>query len=108
MVAQNSYKLNQKINIVGKTTDGKIVLKNAFVYMSTVGLPMDILLIELDKRNFIIDWIDFCKCALLDGWKRKTIYNKIKTGSEEAYTKEYSDELLSRINTILDLLTKGE
>lgn len=51
---KNSYKLKQKISVSGKTNDGKVVLKNSFIFMSTLGLPFDILIDELNTNGYTI------------------------------------------------------
>ena len=103
MSCQNSYKLAQKLDIAGETTDGKMVLKNSFIFMSTLGLPLNILIEELEQNGFVIDWIDFCTSALKDGWKPTTIFNKIKEGIEETYAKDYQVELLGRLKNLLHI-----
>ena len=74
---KNSYKLRQKLSIHGETEDGKAVLGNSFIFMSTLGLPFDVLIQELNKNNFTIDIEDFCKSALKEGWSKNTIFKKL-------------------------------
>lgn len=76
---KNSYKLQQKIKILGKTSDNKPVI-NAFIFLSTVGLPIDIIVDEIYNNGFVIDWFDFCISAKNDGWNKNTLINKIKSG----------------------------
>lgn len=104
MRPNNLHKLKQRLSISGETTDGKIVLSGCFIFMSTLGLPFDILLDTIDKNGIIIDWVDFCKNALNDGWKKTTLFNKINEASSDVYEKEYCESLMIRINLILEEL----
>ena len=98
---KNLYKLKQKINISAKTIDNKLVLGNSFIFMSTLGLPFDILLDEIYSKGFVIDWVEFCQKALNDGWKKKTILSKLNEAIY-VFDKEYSNELLKRVELILE------
>lgn len=98
---KNPYKLAQKIKISGITDDGKLVIQNAFIFLSTVGIPFDIVVEELYNNNFIIDWFDFCISAKNDGWNKNTLTNKIKNGID-VFDDNYKIELMERINLIVE------
>lgn len=93
-------KITKSIKIAGKTTDGKTVLKGCFVYMSTLGIPLETILLKLDSENMVIDWIDFCKDALGDGWNENTLWNKLDVALVDTYGKYKRDVILNRLKKL--------
>jgi len=64
--------------ITGKTTEGKFCYGEIFKFSDTYGLPLDMILEELEKENGVVDWEQYYKDAKKAGWRKDTIIKKIK------------------------------
>lgn len=95
-------KITKSLEIVGNTIDGKRVLKGSFVFMSTLGIPLETILFKLNSENMIIDWVDFCKDALDDGWNAETLWNKLDIALVDTYGKKIRDVILNRLKNLYD------
>lgn len=96
------FKISKNLKISGKTTDGKRVLKGAFIFMSTLGIPLETIFIKLDSDNMIIDWIDFCKSALNDGWNVNTLWNKLEIALVDTYGRDKKNIILNRLKKLYE------
>ncbi len=93
-----SNKIKKTLTVVGKTEDGKLVVSGVFEIMSsTTGLPLEIILEILNKHNMIISWIDFYNSSIKHKWKWRTTKNRIETSVNEIFGKEYTKEILKRL-----------
>jgi len=70
-------------------------MQGAFIFLSTIGLPLSDILFYTKEKGLMIDWIDFAEDALKDGWKFNTIFNKLETALVDAYGKEFKDRVLA-------------
>lgn len=70
------------------TEDGKPVV-NPFLFVSQEGLPLDIVLMVLDKNGIVVGWIDFYESCIGSGWSHKTTMNKIETSVLDVYGRKY-------------------
>jgi alanyl-tRNA synthetase len=86
-----------KLLISENTNENKRVVSGVFKLIDTNGIPLDIILQDLNKKNIIIDWIDFYLHAKKSGWKLKTIIDKIKYPLIDINGEEYSKSVLYRI-----------
>lgn len=64
--------------VTGMTPDGRSVLSGLFPLVGTHGLPLDLLVEELDEQGYVIDMPDFVSSARVDGWKDKTLLAKFR------------------------------
>ena len=85
---------------MGLTEDGKVVLSgySVFRFIDTKGMPLENILMILDKDKYVIDWIDFVKTTIKHNWKLKGTLVKIENGLTEIYGKEYSIQIIKRLN----------
>lgn len=65
---------------------------------SILGLPLEYCLEILNDHNMVVDWIDFIESSLKHGWKISTTLIRVETAVTEIYGKEYSDQVLKRLN----------
>jgi len=95
-----SKKLEIKQN--GLTEDGKIVLSgySVFKYIDTKGVPLENILMTTDRNKYVIDWLDFITTSVEHKWKLKGTLVKIENGIKEVYGKEYSLEIMKRLNFV--------
>jgi len=96
----NIKKFRKEYWINGKTTNDKKVFsgKILFHFRSTYGLPLDCLIDELWKYDYVISWFDFIDEAIISGWKDKKIIDEIEYGLRDAviYKKEEIEYLLDK------------
>lgn len=89
---------NKILNVVGKTTDGKKVVKGMFEFFDRLGFPTDSFCLECKERNMIPDWLDFYKKALSAGWSMKRIISHIEYGAS-MYGEEFAKIVIKKIKT---------
>lgn len=69
---------------------------------SILGLPLEILLYELDKHNMIVDWVEFFESSKKHGWKEKTTLQRISVGVFEVYGPKYRDIVINRLKKYIE------
>lgn len=89
-----------KVKIIGKTTDGKLVVKGIFKLFDTTGMPLFMVFESCEQNNWLPSWIDFYNEAVEAGWTHKTIVNRLSESLSDTYGKEYSDVVIDRLNKI--------
>lgn len=99
-------KAKKNITISGKTADGQLVLKGLFLFVGSLGLPLTDVLFKCKESNFVVDWIDFYEDALKDGYKSKTILNKIEEAVVDVLGKSHKDVLLKRLHYYIEKVRK--
>ena len=70
---------------------------------SSVGLDLELVLIELQQNNCVVDWIGYVKGALIEKWPIKTIFTKIRFPIIEAYGQEFWSECELRLQLLFSL-----
>ena len=68
-----------------------------FRLLETRGVPLEIIVDELEKSNYIVDWIDFYESSLKCGWNISTTLNKIECCLTDIKGKQYCDDVLLRL-----------
>ena len=93
-----SKKGRPSLTVTGKTEGGSFVVRGIFEAMSsTTGLPLEIILEELDKRGMTVDWVGFYESSLRHGWKWKTTRERVRYSVREIYGDDYCWEVMSRL-----------
>lgn len=64
---------------------------------STTGLPLEIILDILKKNNMVVSWKDFIDSSLKEGWKWKTITERISYSVNEIYGARYRDIIMRAV-----------
>lgn len=91
---------------VGKTPEARIVINGLDVYKmtSSVGLDLELVLINLQQHNCLVDWTEYAKSALIEGWPVKSIFTKIRFPIIEAYGIEHWEECEVRLKLFISKL----
>ena len=76
-------------------------LTGAFKLADTLGIPLELILLECRDHNFVIAWDVFIEDARKHGWTDKTIRKKILGAINEVYNAEYITEFISRLDLAL-------
>ncbi len=90
--------------IMGKTTDGKVVVGGIYEFTSTYGYPLVELLYDMQDKDLVVDWIDFYKHSLDSGMKSERILSRMKEAIIEVYGAKYCDAVMNRMDLHLDSL----
>lgn len=77
------------------------MIGNVFHLVESRGIPLDIILIEFERNNLLVDWLDFFEQSQKGGWNTKTTLNKIRYALDEVKGKEYTEHVLMRLIHIL-------
>lgn len=85
----------------GITVDNIPTFKSMFKYVGTHGIPLEIVLMFMQKHNMVMDWMEYIKDALKDGHKPRTIRARIISAVGEIYGPIYRDEVTKRLDLIL-------
>jgi alanyl-tRNA synthetase len=80
------------MNVSGITPEGRLVVSDAFKFVGTHGLPLDVLLHVLKQNDLVVDWIDFVDDARADGWKYRTIRARVIAAVADVYGPAYLKE----------------
>lgn len=86
-----------RIFVSGKTEDGRLVLGNVFIQCESRGIQLEIMIEELEKNGYLIDWIDFYESSLKACWQPETTLKKVGTALSETLGKEYSEQVVWRL-----------
>ena len=97
---------NKKNNpqIIGFTPENHRVINGVFRMFDTMGLPLDIILDQLNARNIVPSWKDFFKDAFKAGWTLKTTMNRVNIAVRDAYLPDHADAVIERLNLLQDKL----
>lgn len=84
----------------GDTVDGKQVISgySVFKYIDSKGVPLENILMTLDRNLIVIDWLDFIVTSVEHKWKLQGTLVKIENAITEIYGKLYSEEIMKRLH----------
>lgn len=88
------------MNQVGTTTDNRPVVAGVFTLVGTHGIPLDIVLTELEKAGLVVSWPDYVKGALADGHKPSNLRSRIREAVEDVYGEEHAREVDARLELL--------
>lgn len=71
-----------------------------FRVLVTYGVPLDNMISILHEQGYLIDWVDFIEQSIKEGWKFKSTLVKIEVSLIDTFGKEYSKEVINRIQQI--------
>ena len=73
---------------------------SVFKFIDSKGVPLENILMILEKDKYVIDWLDFITTSVEHKWRLKGTLVKIEKGTTEIYGKEYSLEIMKRLNLV--------
>ncbi|MCP4716182.1 MAG: hypothetical protein GY868_13780 [Deltaproteobacteria bacterium] len=85
------------MTVVGKNERGERLVTGVFRYIYEHGVPLEVLLKELKKRNCVVDWINFYTCAYLSGWHADSIINRIHHAVNVVYGKKAGAQVVKEL-----------
>jgi len=87
------------LKVVGKTSDGKIMVAGMFEFIDSFGFPTEMFCLECKDRDFVPDWFNFYSKACRAGWPYKRIVAHIREGAS-VWGKDFADCIAERIVSI--------
>lgn len=70
----------------------------------TKGVPLEIILTVFQDKGFVVDWVDYIMTALNDGHNPRTIRARIESAVSDVYGKDYTKEVMARVDRVLEVL----
>ena len=89
----------KKLRVIGKTTEGTLVVEGIFPIMDTLGMPLDHVFDMLRIKDMIPSWNCFYDEAKEAGWIDRTIFTRLSEGIGTTYRPEMRDVVLDRLKT---------
>lgn len=74
-----------QLRIVGRTVDGKRVMGGFFPVVSSEGYPLMLILMDMERKGFVPDWLGFWNDAMKAGWNPRSTVTRITTEVGDAF-----------------------
>jgi len=84
----------------GITENNKPIISGIYKTFETHGIPLDIILSILIDGNSVPNWIDLYKDCRLAGMEHDRVLSKLEEAICDSYGKEWSDQVIFRLNSI--------
>lgn len=85
------------LTVVGKTTDGKLVVDGIWKCFETHGLPFDVLFDVCLQRDLMPDWMLLCNQMVKSGMDRERVLSKLSEAICDTFGKAFCDEVVRRL-----------
>lgn len=87
------------IYAVGKTPEGRLVARGIYAFYETNGLPLDIIIDELWKKNALPDWQQLIIDMVIAGRSRNHSIDAIVHAIQDAgcYPEDFSSNVIERL-----------
>jgi hypothetical protein len=90
------------IEVVGKTPDGRHVVKGVYNFYETHGMPLDVLFETLRSQGVIPDWLNFMLEAVGAGMSPERVISVL----DQAITDSYGSAIRDVVVVVLREMTK--
>lgn len=90
---------NQQLQVVGQTSDGKLVVNNVFAMYNSRGVPLDIVFEFLRTKNAVPCWHSLLRDARKCGWKDDKILRTIEQSLLDSGHPDV-DEIVKRLRSL--------
>ncbi len=78
------------------------IMRGMFKFVGTYGLPLEVVIDFLNKRNITIDWVDYCTDALKDGHNPSTIKARILEAVGDVFGDKYREGFKEELGLLFD------
>jgi len=72
-----------------------------FRMVETYGIPLDIVVLFLDQRGIVPDWLHFYEMGVKSGWKPEGIVSKLDEAIVDVYGPDWRDQWKRRFDAII-------
>ena len=90
------------LHVTGKTEDGKPLMGGGFRFVDEQGIPLDLLVDRLDQKGLMLDWRDFYRDAMKQGWKPDRTMSKLRGVVGDIYGPKWRVEWEQRMRLWID------
>lgn len=87
----------------GTTPDSKPIFGGVYKFYETHGLPLDVIFISFMEKGWMPDWINFYLAATSGGMQHNRIISKLEEALSDSYGKEFSDTVISKLDSLFKL-----
>jgi len=88
---------NNPFEIVGKTTDGKLVISGILRFEETYGLPLEVILEYVRDNDLVPSWLHVMKEAEKQGVNRNKFLTKLETCVVSVFGKDYWSKVVPHL-----------
>ena len=85
------------MKVIGKTDNGTKIVSEVFKMFDSTGLPLDVIFDQCKENDLMPSWLDFYKEASNQGWKDKTIFNRLETNISDVWGKDFYLNVKNRL-----------
>lgn len=86
--------------ISGITVDGRPVVQHVAKFVSTHGLPLEVVLGFFHERGYAIDWLGYVRDSMADGASLKNIRAKILEAIGTVYEPKQQDQFKEKLELL--------
>jgi hypothetical protein len=86
----------------GITEDNKPIYGGIYKFYETYGLPLDVIFISFQEKDWVPDWVDFYLHALKAGMDHNRIISKLDEAISDSFGKNWSHEVIVRLNKLFN------
>lgn len=83
--------------IVGKTTDSKLVISGVLRFEETYGLPLEIIFEYLQENNLVPSWLHIMEESRKQGVNESKFLTKLETCVVSVYGKDYWSKIVPHL-----------
>jgi len=86
------------ITVVGRTTDGRLVVDGIWKCFETFGLPFDVIFEVCLRKGWIPAWTLLCDQMVKSGMDRGRVLSKLSEAISDTFGKDFCDEVICRLS----------
>ena len=86
------------ITVVGKTTDGKLVVNGVWKCFETYGLPFDVLFEVFLRKGWVPDWMVLLDQMVKSGIDKGRALSKLSEAISDTFGKAFCDEVVRQLS----------
>ena len=84
---------------MGTTTDGRPVV-DFFGLVDSRGLPLEVVLVALEREGLVPDWVGFWERSRRVGWRPSGTRLRLETAIKDVYGEEYLERWKERMDLL--------
>jgi len=89
-----------KVKVIGKTTDGTLVVQGVFKFFESEGIPLHVIFELCKENNWVPSWLHIYKDGKQSGWTHKTILDRLREGMQDVYETDFINTVIKRLDKL--------
>lgn len=90
------------MKIVGKTSDGQLVVGDLYYWYQTEGTSFDMVLGVCKEKNYLPDWWNLFLDATRNGMKKDNFLSQLEDAIVDVYGRQRSDQIMETLNKMIE------